>query len=51
MNNIEGVLLTPLRQISDERGAVLHMIQSGAAGFRGFGECYFSEIAPGKVKA
>ncbi len=49
--DIDGVLLTPLRQILDERGAVLHMMRTDAPGFLGFGECYFSEIAPGKVKA
>ncbi len=44
---IEGVMLTTLRQITDERGAVLHMLRADAPGFRGFGECYFSEIRPG----
>jgi len=48
---IHGVLLTPLRQIVDERGAVLHMMRSDAPGFLGFGECYFSVINPGMMKA
>jgi len=48
---IEGVVVTELRQIIDERGAVLHMLRSDAADFTGFGECYFSEILPGVVKA
>lgn len=50
-NLIEGVTLTELRQISDDRGAVLHMLRSDAAGFTRFGECYFSEVLPGVVKA
>lgn len=50
-NAIEGVLLTPLRQIADERGAVLHMLRSDSEGYVGFGECYFSEVVPGAVKA
>lgn len=48
---IEGVTLTELRQIGDERGAVLHMLRSDAPEFTRFGECYFSEVLPGAVKA
>lgn len=48
---IEGVRLTELRQINDHRGAVLHMIRSDAAEFTRFGECYFSEVFPGAIKA
>jgi dTDP-4-dehydrorhamnose 3,5-epimerase len=48
---IEGVTLTELRQISDERGTVLHMLRSDAAEFTRFGECYFSEVFPGATKA
>jgi dTDP-4-dehydrorhamnose 3,5-epimerase len=46
-----GVVIFPLREISDHRGAVLHMMRADAAGFTQFGECYFSEIFPGAVKA
>ena len=48
---IEGVIITTLRQISDERGAVLHMLRCDEPGFTRFGECYFSEILPGVIKA
>ena len=48
---IEGVIITELRQISDDRGAVLHMLRSDAPGFTKFGECYFSEVFPRSVKA
>ncbi len=48
---IEGVTINALRQISDERGAVLHMLRCDEPGFTRFGECYFSEILPGVVKA
>jgi dTDP-4-dehydrorhamnose 3,5-epimerase len=48
---IEGVTFTELRQIVDERGAVLHMLRSDLADFDRFGECYFSEVLPGAVKA
>ncbi len=47
---IEGVGLTPLRQIGDERGAVLHMLRSDSPDFTRFGECYFSEVLPGVTK-
>lgn len=48
---IEGLALTGLRQIGDERGAVLHMLRCDAPEFTRFGECYFSEVLPGAVKA
>lgn len=50
-DQVEGVTLTELRQITDERGAVLHMLRSDAQDFTRFGECYFSEVFPGAVKA
>ena len=49
--SIDGVLVTALRQIVDERGAVLHHMRRDAPEFTTFGECYFSEIVPGAVKA
>ncbi|WP_096697384.1 dTDP-4-dehydrorhamnose 3,5-epimerase family protein [Polaromonas sp. AER18D-145] len=48
---ISGIVITQLREISDGRGAVLHMLRRDAPGFLGFGECYFSEVQPGAVKA
>ena len=50
-SNIEGVSLQPLKIISDERGAVLHMLQDSDPFFKNFGEIYFSEINSGLVKA
>jgi dTDP-4-dehydrorhamnose 3,5-epimerase len=47
---IDGVDLTPLRQLVDERGAVLHMLRADAPEFVAFGECYFSEVKPGVIK-
>jgi len=49
--NIQGVKISPLRVISDSRGSVLHMLRSDSDDFLGFGECYFSEVLPGAVKA
>jgi dTDP-4-dehydrorhamnose 3,5-epimerase len=48
---IQGLLITPLRDIRDQRGAVLHMMRNDDPEFRSFGECYFSEVLPGAVKA
>lgn len=48
---IHGVAVYPLREIRDDRGAVLHMLRSDASDFTRFGECYFSEIRLGAVKA
>lgn len=48
---IDGITVTELAQITDSRGSVLHMLRSDSAEYRGFGECYFSEILPGVVKA
>ncbi len=47
---IHDVVLTPLRELSDRRGAVLHMLRADAPDFTRFGECYFSEVLPGAVK-
>lgn len=49
--SIAGVQLTPLRQIEDARGAVLHMLRADTPGFTRFGECYFSQVNPGSLKA
>jgi dTDP-4-dehydrorhamnose 3,5-epimerase len=48
---IPGVLITPLRQIPDERGKVMHMLKRTDAHFAGFGEIYFSVVNPGAIKA
>ncbi len=49
--NLEGVVITLLKEIFDPKGSVLHMIRSDDSEFVSFGECYFSEINPGAVKA
>jgi dTDP-4-dehydrorhamnose 3,5-epimerase len=48
---IDGVILTPLRQIFDERGKVMHMLREDSPVFLRFGEIYFSCTHPGVVKA
>ena len=48
---VSGVLIQSLKQIEDNRGSVLHMIRNDGVLFKKFGEVYFSEIYPGRVKA
>jgi dTDP-4-dehydrorhamnose 3,5-epimerase len=48
---IDGVIITTLKQIIDERGKVMHMLRNDAPHFQGFGEIYFSCVQPGAIKA
>ena len=48
---IEGVKITPLKQIFDERGKVMHMMKDSSPEFNKFGEIYFSCTNPNVVKA
>lgn len=48
---IHGVIVTPLRQIFDERGKVMHMLREDSPAFSRFGEIYFSCVHPGAIKA
>lgn len=47
---IDGVKITPLRQILDERGKIMHMLRSDAPHFLQFGEIYFSFVHSGAIK-
>ena len=48
---IKGVKIIPLKIFSDERGSVKHMLKCTDKFFKKFGEVYFSEVLPSKVKA
>lgn len=48
---IDGVSITPLKTILDERGMVRHMLKCTDPHFRQFGEIYFSVIFPQAIKA
>ena len=48
---IEGVIVTPLKQIYHPKGDVFHAMKCFDPGFEGFGEAYFSSIIGGLVKA
>lgn len=47
---IDGVTITPLRRIADERGTVMHMMRADSPAFVSFGEIYFSTVYPGVIK-
>ena len=51
MSEIEGLVITPLRRIPDERGAVFHMLREDSDVYERFGEIYFSMVYPGAIKA
>jgi dTDP-4-dehydrorhamnose 3,5-epimerase len=47
---IDGVIITKLRKIPDERGAIYHMLRNDDKHFQKFGEIYFSIAYPGVIK-
>lgn len=47
---IEGLKITPLKQILDERGKIMHMLRCTDSDFVSFGEIYFSCVYPGVIK-
>ena len=48
---IEGVVITELKIIRDERGQVMYMMRNDSDVFKSFGEIYFSTIFENKIKA
>jgi dTDP-4-dehydrorhamnose 3,5-epimerase len=48
---IDGIVITPLRQIPDERGKIMHMMRADDPHFERFGEIYFSMVYPNAIKA
>ena len=48
---IDGIIVTPLKQIEDNRGAVFHILRNDSKQFSGFGEAYVSKINSGIIKA
>lgn len=47
---MEGILLTPLKQIHHPKGDVFHGMKKNDPGYVGFGEAYFSTILSGEIK-
>jgi dTDP-4-dehydrorhamnose 3,5-epimerase len=49
--SLDEIRLTPLKRIAVAGGDVLHALKATDAGFRNFGEAYFSMVQPGAIKA
>jgi dTDP-4-dehydrorhamnose 3,5-epimerase len=47
---MDGVILSPLRQITHPKGDVFHAMKASDEGFSGFGEAYFSTINKSDIK-
>jgi dTDP-4-dehydrorhamnose 3,5-epimerase len=47
---MDGVIVTPLKQITHPKGDVLHGLKKSDEGFSSFGEAYFSTIKSGQIK-
>lgn len=47
---IDGVEITPLHRIADERGSIMHMLRNDDPTFTQFGEIYFSTVYPQVIK-
>jgi len=47
---VDGVILTPLKQIRTSKGSVLHAMKKSDIGFDGFGETYFSTVNKNDIK-
>ena len=48
--NIKGLILTPLKQINNPKGKILHAIKKDDDGFISFGEVYFSTVNQNQIK-
>ena len=47
---MDGVVLTPLKQIHHPKGDIYHAMKKSDVGFEGFGEAYFSTVNKGDIK-
>ena len=48
--SIVGLIVSPLKQIENPRGDILHAMKISSEGFSGFGEAYFSSVNKGEIK-
>ena len=47
---MDGVILTPLKQIHNQKGDIFHAMKKSDDGYDGFGEAYFSTIHKDTIK-
>ena len=48
---IDGITITPLKQIEKTGGSIFHAMKKSELSFQGFGEAYFSHINSNQIKA
>ena len=47
---MDGITLTPLKQITHPKGDIYHAMKASDNGFSGFGEAYFSTVNKSDIK-
>jgi dTDP-4-dehydrorhamnose 3,5-epimerase len=47
---VDGVILTPLKRILNQKGDIFHAMKKRDDGFDGFGEAYFSSVSKDTIK-
>lgn len=47
---MDGIILTPLKQIHHPKGDIFHAMKKSDVGFDGFGEAYFSTVNKDDIK-
>tara|TARA_B110000027_G_scaffold133461_1_gene161989 strand:- start:5827 stop:6234 length:408 start_codon:yes stop_codon:yes gene_type:complete len=47
---MDGIILTPLKQIHNLKGDIFHAMKKSDIGYDGYGEAYFSTIKTGDIK-
>lgn len=47
---MDGIILTPLKQIYNPKGDIFHAMKKSDEGYEGFGEAYFSTINKDDIK-
>jgi len=47
---VDGIILTPLKQIYNPKGDIFHAMKKSDKGFDGFGEAYFSTVHQSDIK-
>ena len=47
---MDGITLTPLKQVTHPKGDIFHAMKASDDGFSGFGEAYFSTVNQGQIK-
>ena len=48
---MDGLILTPLKEIYNPKGNILHVMKKNDDGYNNFGEAYFSFINKGEIKS